>query len=201
MNRRVILAVLLGGMLTAEVASAQVLGTPVFRSPYQAFKKTEINGYISDPGNGADLAIEGAFRFARKNFDIGLTAGFIDFGTDDAFGIGIDGRMAILKHSEDVPLDGSFTAGFGALFSNGNSGFSIPLGFSIGRLIELENSKVSFTPYAHPILAPAFGDFDDQVLFALGLGVDVALSPAFEVRVSGAIGDYEGVAIGVAWHK
>jgi hypothetical protein len=201
MNRRVILAVLLGGMLTAEVASAQVLGTPVFRSPYQAFKKTEINGYISDPGNGADLAIEGAFRFAKSSFDVGLTAGYIDLSPDDAFGLGIDGRMAVLKHSEDIPLDGSLTAGFGAIFSEGNSGFSIPFGFSIGRQIELENSKVSFTPYAHPVLVPTFGDINDNFLFALGLGVDVALSPAFEVRVSGAIGDYEGVAIGVAWHK
>jgi len=200
-RRRVMFAVLAAALLTGEAASAQVLGTPVFRSPYQAFKKTEINGYISDPGSGADLAIQGAFRAARKNFDFGLTAGFIDFDVDNAFGIGIDGRMAVLKHSEDIPLDGSLTAGFGALFSDGNSGFAIPLGFSLGRLIELENSRVTFTPYAHPVLAPAFGDFNDEVLFALGLGVDVGLSPAFEVRVSGAIGDYEGVAIGVAWHR
>jgi hypothetical protein len=201
MNRPVIFAVLVGGMLVGEVASAQVLGTPVFRSPYQAFTKTEINGYISDPGDGADVAFEGGFRFARKGFDLGLTAGFIDIEPDAAFGIGIDGRLPVLKHSEDIPLDGSFTAGFGALFSDGNNGFSIPFGFSIGRQIELENSNVSFTPYAHPIIAPWFGDFDDEVLFALGLGVDVALSKAFEIRVSGAIGDYEGVAIGVAWHK
>ncbi|MDH4132864.1 MAG: hypothetical protein OEW17_09455 [Gemmatimonadota bacterium] len=201
MNRRVTLAVLLIGMLATEVASAQVLGTPVFRSPYQAFTKTEINGYISDPGDAADVALEGGFRFARKSFDLGLTAGFIDIEPDAAFGIGIDGRMAVLKHSEDIPLDGSLTAGFGALFSDGNSGFSIPFGFSIGRQIELEDSNVSFTPYAHPIIAPWFGDFDDEVLFALGLGVDVALSKAFEIRVSGAIGDYEGVAVGVAWHK
>jgi len=201
MNRPVLFAALIGGMLVGEVASAQVLGTPVFRSPYQAFTKTEINGYISDPGDGADVAIEGGFRFARKSFDIGLTAGFIDIEPDAAFGIGIDGRVPVLKHSEDIPLDGSFTAGFGALFSEGNSGFSIPFGFSIGRQIELEDSNVSFTPYAHPIIAPWFGDFDDEVLFALGLGVDVALSKAFEIRVSGAIGDYEGVAVGVAWHK
>lgn len=201
MIRRVIGAVVLGAVLAAEAASAQQLGTPVFKSPYQAFKKTEINGYISDPGDGADVAIEGAFRMARKSFDFGLTAGFIDIEPDAAFGIGIDGRMAVLKHSEDIPLDGALTAGFGALFSDGNAGFSIPLGFSIGRMIDLEDSNVSFTPYAHPILAPWFGDFDDEVLFALGLGVDVALSQAFEVRVSGAIGDYEGVAVGVAWHR
>jgi len=200
-RRRVMFAVLAAALLTGEVASAQVLGTPVFRSPYQAFKKTEFNGYISDPGSGADLAIQGAFRAARKSFDFGLTAGYIDLGNNGAFGLGIDGRMSVLKHSEDIPLDGSVTAGFGAIFSDGNSGFSVPFGFSLGRLIELENSKVTFTPYAHPVLVPTFGDVNDNFLFALGLGVDVGLSPAFEIRVSGAIGDYEGVAIGVAWHK
>jgi hypothetical protein len=200
-RRRVMFAVVAVALLAGEAASAQVLGTPVFRSPYQAFKKTEFNGYFSDPGSGANLAIEGGFRAARKSFDFGLTAGYIDFDADNAFGIGIDGRMSVLKHSEDVPLDGAITAGFGGVFSNGNSAFSVPIGFSVGRLIELENSKVTFTPYAHPLLAPAFGDVGDNLLFALGLGVDIGLSPAFEVRVSGAIGDYEGVAIGVAWHR
>jgi hypothetical protein len=201
MHRRVIFALALGGLLAAEAAPAQELGTPVFKSPYQAFKKTEFNAYFSDPGDGADIAIEGAFRMARKSFDFGLTAGYIDYDPDGIFGIGADGRMAILKHSEDIPLDGALTAGFGALFSDGATGFTLPLGFSIGRLIDLEDSNISFTPYAHPILVPTFGDFNDEVLFALGLGVDVALSQAFEVRVSGALGDYEGVALGVAWHK
>ena len=35
----------------------------------------------------------------------------------------------------------------------------------------------------------------------LGLGVDITLTKTFDVRVSGAVGDYEGVGIGVAWHK
>lgn len=199
--RRTTLIVAALVLVSAVAAQAQVLGTPVFRSPYQAFKQHEFNGYFSDPGNGADLAIEGGYRFARKQFDIGLTVGYLDNDIDGIFGVGVDGRYAVLKHSDDIPLDGALTVGFGALFSDGNSGFGIPIGLSVGRQIELENSKITFTPYAHPVFAPTFGDIDDGVQFGLGLGVDVGLSPSFDVRISGAIGDYEGVAIGVAWHK
>jgi hypothetical protein len=53
----------------------------------------------------------------------------------------------------------------------------------------------------HPIVAPTFGDLLDDVQFGLGLGVDIALTRTFDIRVSGSLGDIEGVGIGLAWHR
>jgi len=189
--------------LVVEAAPAQTLALPIFKSPYRTFKHTELGGYIADPGDPYSIALQGEYRFARPTFDFGLVAAYSDAkgSGDGVFGIGIDGRLPVSKHSEKFPLDASLTGGFGALFSGGNSGFLIPLGVTLGRQVLLENSSVSFTPYVHPVLAPTFGDLLSDVQFGLGLGVDIALTRTYDVRVSAALGDYEGVAVGMAWHR
>lgn len=203
MRRSVILASLLAALMAPDLA-AQTIGTPIFKSPHRAFKKAELAGYISDPGEGISLALQGEYRMAQPTFDWGVTAGFMDpqgRGGNGIFGVGIDARAQLARHTKDFPLDASGTLGFGALFSDGNNGFLIPFGVTLGRQVELQNSKVSFVPYVNPVLAPSFGDRFDGVQFALGLGVDIALSPTFDVRVSGSLGDIEGVGIGLAWHR
>jgi len=202
MRRSFILAGLVAALLAPDLA-AQTLGTPIYKSPYVSFKKTELAGYISDPGEGVSLALQGEYRMARPTFDWGLVVGYLDAngGGDGIFGVGIDARARLARQSKDFPLDASGTLGFGALFSNGNSGFLIPFGVTLGRQVELENSKVSFVPYVNPVIAPTFGDLLDDVQFGLGLGVDIALSPSLDVRVSGSLGDIEGVGIGLAWHR
>jgi len=203
--RRELLVFLVGAGLasTAGTLPAQTLGTPIFMAPTRAFQKQELGGYISDPGEGVSIAIEGEYRRFHKTFDWGFQGGYMDTdgGGDNIGALGIDARAVLAKHSEDFPLDAAVTGGFGVLFSGGNTGFLIPLGVSLGRQILLEESKISFTPYVHPVIAPAFGDLFDDAQFGLGLGVDITLTKTFDVRVSGAVGDYEGVGIGVAWHK
>lgn len=202
MRRSFILAGLVAAIVATDL-TAQTIATPIFKSPYRAFKRTELAGYISDPGEGVSLALQGEYRMARPTFDWGVTFGYMDpegSGGDGLFGVGIDARAKLAQHSRDFPLDASGTLGFGALFSNGDTGFLIPFGVTLGRQVELENSKVSFVPYVNPVIAPTFGDLLDDVQFALGLGVDIALSPAFDVRVSGSLGDLEGVGVGLAWH-
>jgi len=200
-------SLLLTGLVAAILATnltAQTVSTPVFKSPYRAFKKTELAGYLSDPGEGISLALQGEYRMARPNFDWGLTFAYMDpqgSGGDGVFGVGVDARAQLARHTQDFPLDASGTLGFGALFRDGDSGFLIPFGVTLGRQVQLENSKVSFVPYVNPVIAPTFGDLLDDVQFALGLGVDIALSPSFDVRVSGSLGDLEGVGIGLAWHR
>lgn len=202
MRRSVILAGLVA-LLLAPALTAQTIATPVFKSPYRAFKKTELAGYLSDPGEGISLALQGEYRMARPTFDWGVTFGYMDAkgGGENLFGVGVDARARIARQTQDFPLDASGTLGFGALFRDGDSGFLIPFGVTLGRQVQLENSKVSFVPYVNPVIAPTFGDLLDDVQFALGLGVDIALSPTFDVRVSGSLGDLEGVGIGLAWHR
>lgn len=202
MRRSLILAGLVT-VLLAPALTAQTIATPVFKSPYRAFKKTELAGYLSDPGEGISLALQGEYRMARPTFDWGVTFGYLDAkgGGDNLFGVGVDARAQIARHTQDFPLDASGTLGFGALFRSGDSGFLIPFGVTLGRQVQLENSKVSFVPYVNPVIAPTFGDLLDDVQFALGLGVDIALSPTIDVRVSGSLGDLEGVGIGLAWHR
>ena len=202
-------SVLLGGLLAALIATpavAQTIGTPVFHSPYRAFQRSELGGYLSDPGEGVSLAVQGEYRMARPTFDWGVTLGYIDPEGDvkGVIGAGIDGRIKLARHTQDFPLDLSGIAGFGVLFRDGDVGFGIPLGVSLGRQVQLENSKVTFTPYVAPTLIPVFGDDNvvgNDAQFGLGLGVDIGLSPRLDVRVSGSLGDIEGVGVGLAWHR
>jgi hypothetical protein len=187
-------------------ASAQTIGTPVYKTPYAGFKHSELAGYISDPGEGISIAVQGEYRIARPKYDLGLVVGYADVSGngDGLFGVGIDARTGLAKHTKDFPLDAALTGGVGALIRSGDVGIIIPLGVSLGREVILEGSKISFTPYVNPVLAPVFGSDNvvgNDVQFGLGLGVDVGLSPAFHLRVSGSVGDIEGVAIGLAWHR
>lgn len=201
MNRGSLLTIALAALVAAP-AMAQTIGTPIYHSPYRDFKNTELGGYISDPGTGISVALQGEYRIARPKFDFGLTVGYLDGAgnSDNLFGVGIDGRLPFSKHTQSFPLDASFTGAFGAVFGGGQSGFLVPLGVSLGRQVLLEGSSMSFTPYVNPVIVPTFGDLYGDVQFGLGLGVDLALSRTFDLRVSGSLGDIEGVGIGAAWH-
>ncbi len=197
------------GILACGIASAghsQTIGTPVYMAPYRAFSSMELGGMISDPGKG--LALEGAYRYGYRKFDIGIRGGIIsvdgpnggDIATDNEVSllVGADVRFRVIEHTEDFPFDGSFTAGVGGALGDISQAY-LPIGLSFGRRIELEGG-VSFVPYAHPVLVPTFGDSDDM-LVALGLGVDVKVSRALDVRLSGGVGDIEGISIGISWIK
>jgi hypothetical protein len=201
MRRSLVLAAVLAAF--AVPAAAQTLGTPIFKAPTRTWKSTELGGYISDPGEQFSVAVEGQYRIGRPKYDFGFVLGYADTkgNGDGLFGIGIDVRAPVAKATKDFPLDAAFTAGFGALFTDGANGFLVPIGVTIGRQVILEDSKISFTPYVNPVIAPSFGDLFDDIQFGLGIGVDVSLSPRFDVRVAGSLGDIEGVSIGGAWHR
>jgi hypothetical protein len=46
---------------------------------------------------------------------------------------------------------------------------------------------------------PTFGSGDDDVNFALGLGVDIRFSQSWSVRASGGLGDIEGVGVSLTY--
>lgn len=198
-------ALVLGGLALAIGGGAvdlvaQSTGTPVFHAPYRAFQRIEFGGTISDPGSG--LAAEGFYRFGQRRWDIGLRGGFHDGrGSDTRLLLGADFRTRVLDHSADFPFDGAFTVGVGGNFGDGRSVMFVPVGVSLGRRVQLEDSDIEFVPFVHPVLVPAFGGGDSDLLFGLGLGVDIAFNRRFELRVSAGIGDYDGVAVSFAFTR
>jgi hypothetical protein len=207
---------LFGGLLVAAAvavsvseAAAQETGTPMFKAPYRAFTSHEFGAAFSDPGEGVSFALEGFYSYGRGPYDFSIRGGFSELSDETFNGVTIGGgtrvllggdfRTRIVSYSESFPLDGALTVGIGANVGDGDDAYFVPVGFSVGRRFELENSNTVFTPYAHPVIVPRFGGGDSNVDFALGLGVDLRLSRSFGVRVSGGIGDIEGVGIAATY--
>jgi hypothetical protein len=200
---------LCGGLLVAAVFSlsardsaAQETGTPMFKAPYRAFTSYEFGLAFSDPGEGVSFALEGFYSHGRGSNDFGLRAGFADpeGPGDTRILLGGDFRTRILSYSESFPLDGALTVGAGINLGDGDDLVYLPLGITLGRRFELEGSRTTFTPYAHPTLVPVLGAAGgDDVGFALGLGVDMRFSRDWSLRVSGGVGDIEGVGIAATY--
>lgn len=183
--------------LASVPAAAQETGTPVFKAPYRTFTTSEIGVMFSD-GESYEWALEGFYGYGRGTWDIGLQAGFMEAGNSRLL-LGADARTRVVSSSEQFPLDGALTLGVGANIGDGGSVLYLPVGISLGRRILLEGSETSFTPYVHPVMRPTLSEGDDDIQFSLGLGVDIKFGSNFDIRVSGALGDGDGVAIGMAF--
>jgi len=195
-----ILAVaLLAGV--AGTSAAQETGTPIFKAPYRAFTTHELGVSLSDPGEGASLALEGFYRYGQGANDFSVRGGFVDLNGSAGTHVllGGDFRTQVVSYSESFPLDGSLTLGLGASVGDGPDAYFVPVGISLGRRFELEGSNTVFVPYAHPVIVPTFGGGDSNVDFALGLGVDIKFSEQWAIRASGGLGDIEGVGVSVAY--
>ena len=185
----------------AGTSAAQETGTPIFKAPYRAFNTHELGASFSDPGEGVSFALEGFYRYGRGDNDFSIRGGFEDLNGSAGTRVllGGDFRTQVLSYSEDIPVDGSLTVGFGANVGDGDDAYYVPVGISVGRRFDLENSNTTFVPYVHPVIVPRFGGGDSDVDFALGLGVDVRFSDEWAVRASGGIGDIEGVGISLTY--
>lgn len=202
--RKPLLALLLSSII-APLAAAQTTGTPVFLAPYRAFRSSELAGYFSDPGPG--WVVEGMYRWGRNKSDLGIRAGIGDNDVDvpngpssTFFVAGVDFRHRVVTHTESFPLDGALTLGLGGIFGDNATTGLLPIGITLGRRVELEGTRTSFVPYFHPVLTPIFGDTNnDDVLFGIGLGVDIKFSPQVEFRVGAGLGDYDGISLGISF--
>ena len=190
---------LVGGL--SEQSAAQETGTPVFKAPYREFDEHEFGASISDPGTGIDFALEGFYRYGQGPHDFSIRGGFADGegNLDTKILLGGDFRTRVVTYSESFPLDGSLTVGLGSSIGDGPDRFFVPVGISLGRRFELEGSNTRFVPYLHPVIIPTFGGGDDDVNFALGLGVDIRFSERWAVLASGGIGDLDGVGVSIAY--
>jgi hypothetical protein len=188
-------------MASAPILPAQETGTPIFKAPHRVFTSHELGASFSDPGEGVSFALEGFYRYGYGPFDLSLRGGFEDLNGSAGTRIllGADARTQVVSYNPSFPLDGAVTLGFGANVGDGTDAYYIPFGVSLGRRFTMEGSKTTFIPYAHPVLVPQFGGGDSEVNAALGLGVDVYFSEQLAIRVSGGLGDIEGVGIGLAY--
>jgi hypothetical protein len=190
-------AIIIASTISVSNAAAQASGLPSFNAPYRAFSDHEAGFAVSFPGG--DAAVEGLYRFGRGRFDIGFRGGiwFNAAGGDEVVVLGVEARERILTHSEDFPADGALILGLGAQI--GARDDLIPsVGVSFGRRLDLEDSDVSIIPFVQPHMWWFVGDTDD-LLFSLGLGADFRLSPRFDLRVSVAVGDIDGLSLAAVW--
>jgi len=179
-------------------ARAQATGTSSYNAPYRAFQRSEIGVVVTFP-NGGSTAFEGVYRFASGRFDIGFRAGILDRQVGDAvLLLGAEGRQRVITHNADFPLDGALLVGLGANLVSNSSVLYLPVGLSLGRRIDVQDSQVSIVPYVQPTMTFTFGDISD-VFFTLGLGADFRLTRRFDARISAGIGDLEGISIGAVW--
>jgi len=182
------------------LASAQATGMPSFNAPYRAFSNSEMGLLIEFPG-GSGTAFEGAYRYASGSFDIGLRGGLFapGQGSNAVLLAGVEGRERVLTHSADFPLDGALILGIGGQFVSGASALIVPVGLSLGRRLDVQNSAVSIVPYVQPTAFLVAGNGGSDVQFALGLGGDFRLSRRFDARLSVGFGDIDGVSFGAVW--
>jgi hypothetical protein len=211
MHRRLFggLLVAVAVALTASDSAAQETGTPMFKAPYRTFTSHEFGIAFSDPGTGistpsegVNFALEGFYGFGRGSNDFGIRGGIADPDGpgDTRILLGGDFRTRVFSYSESFPLDGAITVGAGINIGDGDDLVYLPVGVTVGRRFELEGSNTTFTPYAHPTLVPVLGaSGGSEVGFALGLGVDLRLGQQWAARVSGGIGDLEGVGVALTY--
>ncbi|HYK09256.1 MAG TPA: hypothetical protein VEV39_00475 [Gemmatimonadales bacterium] len=193
------LAVACAAGLVPTALTAQATGTTTFNAPYRAFDNSEFGILVSFP-DGGGTAFEGAYRFASGKFDVGFKGGIFapGGGAKSSLLLGVEGRERVLSHNEDFPLDGALIVGVGGSFVSGASALIVPVGLSLGRRIDLQDSPVSIVPYVQPT-AFLIADGGSHVDFDLGLGADFRLTRRFDARISAGIGDIEGISIGAVW--
>ena len=201
MLRKTLVLVLGTVCVLAGSAFGQSTSMPSFQSPYRAFARSEFGGVVSFPQPGG-TGYEGMYRFGSGRMDVGVRGGLWDpIGlTPSSFLVGVEARTRVVTHSRDFPLDGAFVFGVGGNFRSGFSRFIFPMGLTLGRRIDLEDTDVSFSPYAQPTAFLRGGNnVGTDLIFGLGLGMDVRLTRTFDARVSVGLGDIEGVSLGAVW--
>ncbi|HEU4588589.1 MAG TPA: hypothetical protein VFS11_08075 [Gemmatimonadales bacterium] len=200
-----------GGMLAvtlaalgATTAGAQETGTPVFEAPYRPFEQHEFGANLSAPGGNLSYALEGFYRFGYEAFDIGVRGGWAkiqDSGPTRAL-LGADARTRVISYSEKFPFDGAVTLGFGFNIGSGlPDQYYLPIGLSLGRRFNLEGSQTTFVPFVHPVLIPTWVSGDSRVDASLGFGVDIRFGRNWAARLSGGLGDVDGVSVGLAYER
>lgn len=199
MKDRVWYLTLMALAASATGALGQATLNPAYNAPYRAFADKEYGLAISIPG-GTDAAFEGVYRVGSGRFDVGFRGGVaVGVGPSDETLLifGTEFRNRIITHNEEFPADGAIVFGAGARLGEFNQ-LVLPVGLSLGRRLDVEDSDVSIVPYLQPTLIVIAGDGED-VIFSMGFGADFRLTRVFDLRVSVGLGDLDGISVGAVW--
>lgn len=195
-------AVLLIAAVTAAGAQdvPTVWDTPTFMGPRPG---SDLGIYLIDSDLG-DIGLQGIWR-TSEGTNLGLRLGFLDTPGDEVLSLGVETWGDIAVQDADFPLDLSWTAGAGA-WVNGSTVVGVPLGVSIGRTIQVEDSDVSFQVYGHPRLGIVFyenaaDDLELDLGATFDIGADVHLGSGLAIEVAASLGDFDAVGIGLAWRQ
>ena len=177
-------------------AEAQVWDAPSFLPPRPG---EDIGVYLTQP-DGADFGIQGIWR-QRGNLNLGVRAGFVDFGTGSSFLAAGETWGGILDASADFPVDVTWTLGAGAAFGDGATILSVPAGISVGRALVL--SPLTFQAYVHPRLALVASSVGDNTHTDLegffDVGADLHLNEDWKVRLGVTLGGTDSFGLGLAY--
>ena len=137
-------------VVSVAVASAQTIGTPIFKGPYRSFKTSELAGYISDPGEGVSIALEGEYRLATAELRlrppvrlIWTASGNLDNSLRGRRGRPGDRWPGTPRSSRSTHRS---PPGSVRCSPMATLGFYIPLGVSLGRQVLLEGVQGQLHP-------------------------------------------------------
>src|SRR3972149_8235068 len=104
MRRSAAFAIALSLGLAGE-ALAQATATPSYNAPYRAFTRSEFGAVLSFPNYDAGTAVEGVYRFASGEFDVGVRGGVFFPGgpADTGFLVGAGGGDPGVTHNAGLP--------------------------------------------------------------------------------------------------
>ena len=193
--RRVIAVIGVFSLVGVAGLNAQATGT-AYNAPYRAFTQHEFGGTLSFGGNRT--GIEGVYRFAYQKFDVGARGGVVTGNNNTRVILGVEGRGRVFEETDAFPLDGAVIVGLG---TSEFDSWLVPVGLSLGRRLDFEDSPIKLTLYGQPTVALAFGGGNSDFQFGFGLGADVTLSSQFDVRASYGLGDIDRFAISAVWFR
>lgn len=188
------------GLAAASPAAGQ-WESPTFFSPRAG---DDLGAYLVFPDPG-DLGIVGIWRQTGR-IDLGVRAGFIDFGNDTGVLVGAELFGPVNLFGPGTPISAAWMSGIGATF-DGVTWLRIPLGLSVGATLA-SSGGLSITPYVHPRVAfDLFAydtgrdeeETDSELNVDVDLGADLALGRSFILRFGATFGESDVIGIGLAW--
>ena len=192
--------VLLAG--SAATSVAQETGTPVFKAPYRAFESHEFGASFSDY-EAVSGALEAFYTYGVRT----RTTSGCGPASPTPRGRTIPGSCWVarsgpgsLEYSESFPLDGALTARAGRELSGAGTTSSSsrrhqPRPQVRSRRLQHHASLRTSTRCWSRSSAAVIRTWSSRSV----LGVDIRFSERWAARVSGGIGDIEGVGISLAY--